>query len=451
MQPATPRAAAVSHVFHRNSRAPYPIAVRGEGVYLYDAAGKRYLDGCSGAAVSCLGHDDPDVIAAIKQQLDRLPYAHTSFFSTEPMEALAEALIARAPAGIDRVYFVSGGSEAIEAALKLARQYFVELGQAQRRYVIGRRQSYHGNTLGALAVGGNMWRRQQFEPLLIDAVHVAPCYEYRERHGDETLEGYGRRLAAELEAEIQRLGPQSVIAFVAETVVGATLGAVPPVPEYFRLVREVCDRYGVLLILDEVMCGMGRTGSLYACEQEGIVPDMVCIAKGLGAGYQPIGATLVQGRIHAAVQAGSGFFQHGHTYIGHAVACAAALAVQRVFAERRLVERVRALGSGLEARLRARLGAHPHVGDIRGRGFFWGVEFVADRASKATFDPAAAINARIKAEALRHGLMCYPMGGTVDGVHGDHVLIAPPFIATEAQLDELADKLGRAVEAVFAG
>jgi adenosylmethionine-8-amino-7-oxononanoate aminotransferase len=439
----------VDHVFQRNSNSTYPRVVAGDGAYLIDAAGKRYLDGSSGAAVSCLGHSDRNVIAAIKQQLDRLPYAHTSFFSTEPMEALADELIARAPAGMERVYFVSGGSEAIEAALKLARQYFVEIGQLERRYVIGRRQSYHGNTLGALAVGGNMWRRQQFEPLLMDARHVSACYEYRERGADETLEGYGRRLALELETEIQRLGAERVIAFVAETVVGATLGAVPPVPEYFRLVRDVCDRYGVLLILDEVMCGMGRTGTLYACEQEGIVPDMVCIAKGLGAGYQPIGATLVQGRIHAAIRSGSGFFQHGHTYIGHAAACAGALAVQRAFVERGLVERVRAMSSGLELRLRERFGSHPYVGDIRGRGFFWALELVEDLASKRAFDPKLKINARIKAEALQCGLLCYPMGGTVDGVRGDHVLIAPPYIVSEAELDELTDKLGQAVDAVF--
>jgi len=440
----------VNHVFHRNSRAAYPLAVSGEGAYLIDASGKRYLDGSSGAAVSCLGHNDQSVIEAIKRQLDTLPYAHTSFFSTEPMEALADELISRAPTGMDRVYFVSGGSEAVEAALKLARQYFVELGQTERQYIVGRRQSYHGNTLGALAVGGNMWRREQFKPLLVEVNHVAACYEYRGRRPAETLEGYGRRLVQELEDEIQRLGPEKVIAFVAETVVGATLGAVPAVPDYFRLVREVCDRHGILLILDEVMCGMGRTGSLYACEQEGIVPDMVCIAKGLGAGYQPIGATLVQGRIHDAVQTGSGFFQHGHTYIGHAVACAAALAVQKAFVERGLVQRVHALGVGLEARLRQRLGDHPNVGDIRGRGFFWGVEFVADRATKQTFAPDLKVNARVKAEALKVGLMCYPMGGTVDGVHGDHVLIAPPYIVTEAQLDELADKLGQAVDAAFA-
>lgn len=440
----------MDHVFHRNSRSSYPVAVRGEGAYLIDSTGKRYLDGSSGAAVSCLGHDDRDVIEAIKRQLDALPYAHTSFFTTEPMEALADELVARAPQGMDRVYFVSGGSEAIEAALKLARQYFVEVGQLDRRYVIGRRQSYHGNTLGALAVGGNMWRRQQFQPLLFEVAHVAPCYEYRDRRPDETVEGYGRRLVQELDAQIQQLGPEKVIAFVAEPVVGATLGAVPAVPDYFRLVREVCDRYGILLVLDEVMCGMGRTGSLYACEQEGIVPDLVCIAKGLGAGYQPIGATLVQRRIHDAVYGGSGFFQHGHTYIGHAVACAGALAVQKAFVERGLVERVRTLGPKLEAKLRDRIGAHPHVGDIRGRGFFWGVEFVADRSTKRTFAPADKINTRVKAAALERGLMIYPMGGTVDGVNGDHVLIAPPYILTEAQLDELADKIGAAIESVFA-
>jgi len=441
----------MTHVFHRNAGGTYPVAVRGEGAYLFDANGKRYLDGSCGAAVSCLGHSDAEVLAAIKAQLDRLPYAHSSFVTTEPMEALADDLVAHAPAGLERVYFVSGGSEAIEAALKLARQYFLEVGQSDRRFVIARRQSYHGNTLGALAVGGNQWRRRQFEPLLMAATHVSPCYEYRDRCSDETVEGYARRLAAELEAEIRRLGPESVIAFVAEPVVGATLGAVPPVPEYFRLVREVCDRYGVLLILDEVMCGMGRTGTLYACEQEGVVPDMVCIAKGLGAGYQPIGATLVQGRIHDAIAAGSGFFQHGHTYIGHATACAGALAVQRALRERGLVARVHELGRAFEHRLRARFGEHPHVGDVRGRGLFWGIELVADRATRAPFDPALKVNARVKAEAMNEGLLCYPMGGTLDGVRGDHVLLAPPYIVTEAQLDELIDKLSRAIDAALPG
>jgi adenosylmethionine-8-amino-7-oxononanoate aminotransferase len=438
----------VTHVFHRNPRDAYPVAVRGEGAYLIDRDGKRYLDASGGAAVSCLGHSDAAVVKAIQDQLATLPFAHTSFFTNEPMEALADALIARAPAPLEKVYFVSGGSEAVEAALKLARQYFVEKGESQRRYLIGRRQSYHGNTLGALAVGGNAWRRKQFEPLLIEATHVSPCYAYRGKHAGESEQTYGERLAAELEAEIARLGGDRVIAFVAETVVGATLGAVPPVAGYFRRVREICDRHGILLILDEVMCGMGRCGPLYAFEQEGVVPDLVTVAKGLGAGYQPIGATVVGKHVYDAIASGSGFFQHGHTYLGHAAACAGALAVQRRLHDDGLLARVAPLGALLEKKLRAAFGAHPHVGDIRGRGLFWGIELVYERASKRPFDPKLRVHARLKKEALRAGLMCYPMGGTLDGVRGDHVLLAPPFILEESQIDELVSRLGTALDAI---
>ncbi|HEX9182023.1 MAG TPA: aspartate aminotransferase family protein [Burkholderiales bacterium] len=439
----------MTHVFHRDPRLNYPMAVRGEGAYLFDREGRRYLDASGGAAVSCLGHSDPDVIKAIQRQLEKLPFAHTSFFTNEPMEALADALIARAPKSFDKVYFVSGGSEAIEAALKLARQYFVEKGEPQRAHVIGRRQSYHGNTLGALAVGGNAWRRKQFEPLLVKTSHVSPCYAYRGKQPGETDAAYGERLAAELEQTIRNLGEKSVIAFVAETVAGATIGAVPPVPGYFKRVREICERYGVLLILDEVMCGMGRCGTLYAFEQEGVVPDLVTVAKGLGAGYQPIGATLVAKHVYEAIVSGSGFFQHGHTYLGHAAACAGALAVQRRLHDDGLLARVRVLGERLESKLRAAFGEHPHVGDIRGRGLFWGLELVAERASKRPFDPKLRVHARLKREALNAGLMCYPMGGTLDGVQGDHVLLAPPFIVEEAQLDELVAKLGAALDAVL--
>lgn len=439
----------MTRVFHRNPRDAYPVAVRGEGAYLIDRDGRRYLDASGGAAVSCLGHSDAAVVKAIQDQLAKLPFAHTSFFTNEPMEALADALIARAPAPLEKVYFVSGGSEAIEAALKLARQYFVEKGEPQRRYLIGRRQSYHGNTLGALAVGGNAWRRQQFEPLLVEARHVSPCYAYRGRLAGESDAAYGERLAAELEAEIGKLGGDRVIAFVAETVVGATLGAVPPVRGYFKRVREVCDRHGILLILDEVMCGMGRCGTWYAFEQEGVVPDLVAVAKGLGAGYQPIGATLVAKHVYEAIVSGSGFFQHGHTYLGHAAACAGALAVQRRLHEGGLLARVAPLGERLERKLREAFGEHPHVGDIRGRGLFWGIELVADRASKRPFDPKLRVHAQLKKEALRAGLMCYPMGGTLDGVQGDHVLLAPPFILEEAQIGELVTKLGSALETVL--
>ena len=439
-----------THVFHRHLHQTPPAAVSGDGVFLRDAEGREYIDGSGGAAVSCLGHGHPDVVAAMHAQIDRLAYAHTSFFTSEPAEALADQLIATAPEGISHVYFVSGGSEAIEAALKMARQYSVEIGEPERALFVARRQSYHGNTLGALAVGGNEWRRRQFGPLLIGVEHVSPCYPYREQRAAETPEGYGQRLADELDATLRRVGPKRVIAFVAETVGGATAGVLVPVPGYFRAVREVCDRHGVLLILDEVMCGMGRTGTLYASEQEGIVPDLVTIAKGLGGGYQPIGAVLAQRRIVDAMSAGSGFFQHGHTYLGHPVACAAALAVQRVIQRDGLLAKVRDDGRHFGRMLREHLGAHRHVGDIRGRGLFWGVELVADRATKAPFDPERKLHARIKREALARGLLVYPMGGTLDGQRGDHVLLAPPFIAERTHLDTIAARLREALDAAIA-
>ena len=440
----------MSRILHRSLRGNLPLAVGGRGVRIVDASGKEYIDASGGAAVSCLGHGHPDVLRAMREQQDKIAYAHTSFFSTQVAEELADTLVAHAPSGISHVYLVSGGSEAIEAALKLARQYFVEIGQPQRRHFIARRQSYHGNTLGALAVGGNEWRRRQFAPLLIDVAHVAPCYEYRDRRSDETAEAYGARLARELEETILRLGGENVIAFCAETVGGATAGALPPVPGYFRRIREICDRHGILLIADEVMCGMGRTGTLHAVEQEGIEPDLMAIAKGLGGGYQPIGAVLVNERIVAALAAGSGFFQHGHTYIGHPMACAAALAVQKVIERDNLLAAVRRQGARLRERLHASFGAHPHVGDIRGRGLFMALELVEDRGSKQPFDPSLRLHARVKTEAMARGLMVYPMGGTVDGRRGDHVLLAPPFIVSEAEIDEIGERLAGAVDAAIA-
>ena len=439
----------MSHVFPRHTRNLPPKAVRGEGCYLYDESGKQYLDGSGGAAVSCLGHGDAEVIEAIKEQLDALAFAHTGFLTSDPAERLADLLIANAPTGIERVYFTSGGSEAVEAALKLARQYFIEIGQESRTRIIARRQSYHGNTLGALAAGGNAWRKKPFAPLMIETSHIVPCFEYRGRAADETPEDFGLRVADELEAEITRLGSENVMAFVAEPVVGATLGAVPPVEGYFKRIREICDAHGVLLILDEVMCGMGRTGTLFACEQDGVAPDIVTIAKGLGGGYQPIGATLCSGEIYRAVEEGSGFFQHGHTYIGHPTACAAGLAVTRALLNRELVARSAQQGNKLRRALVDTFAQHPHVGDIRGRGMFQGVEFVADRDTKAPFDPSKGVNKALKAAAFDEGLICYPMGGTIDGISGDHVLLAPPFIIEDDQIDELVGKLGKAMERVF--
>ncbi|RQT17815.1 aspartate aminotransferase family protein [Burkholderia contaminans] len=437
-------------IFHRAPRATLPVAVAGDGIEIIDSTGKRYIDACGGAAVSCLGHSNPRVIDAIKRQAQQLAYAHTSFFTTDVAEELADRLVAAAPAGLEHVYFVSGGSEAVEAALKLARQYFVEKGEPQRRHFIARRQSYHGNTLGALAIGGNAWRREPFLPLLIEAHHVSPCYAYRDQQAGETDEAYAQRLADELERKIVELGADNVAAFVAETVVGATAGAVPPVRTYLKKIRAVCDKYGVLLILDEIMSGMGRAGYLYACDEDGVAPDLLTIAKGLGAGYQPIGATLVSDRIYRTIVDGSGFFQHGHTYLGHATACAAALEVQRVIAEEKLLDNVKARGEQLRASLREHYGAHPHVGDVRGRGLFVGVELVRDRDSKATFDPALKLHAAVKREAMQRGLMVYPMGGTIDGVHGDHILVAPPFICTAQQIDTIVERLSGAIGAALA-
>ncbi|WP_308925085.1 aspartate aminotransferase family protein [Janthinobacterium sp. J1-1] len=440
----------MSHVFHRSLTATYPTVVAGDGPYLIDADGKRYLDACGGAAVSCLGHSDAAVIAAVQRQVAGMAYAHSAFFTSEPMEALADFLVARAPAGMASVYFVSGGSEAVESALKLARQYVVERGQPQRRHIIARRQSYHGNTLGALAAGGNAWRRQQFAPLLIDVTHVAPCYAYRDQLSGETDGDYVARLGRELEQRIAELGADNVLAFIAEPVVGATAGALPAVAGYFAHMRAICQRHGILFILDEVMCGMGRTGSLLACEQEGVTADLICIAKGLGAGYQPIGAVMVSTTIRDTLRAGTGFFQHGHTYIGHATACAAALAVQQQIEQRDLLANVRAMGNLLKDRLVQRFGGHPHVGDIRGRGLFLGLELVCDRATKQPFDPARRLHARIKTQAMQAGLMCYPMGGTIDGQHGDHVLLAPPYIIDGSHVDEIVDKLGKAIDSCLA-
>ncbi len=437
----------MGHVFPRHTKITPPVAVGGKGCYLVDSAGKQYLDGSGGAAVSCLGHGDEDVIAAIKDQLDKVAFAHTGFFTSEPAEELADLLIAHAPAGIDRVYFVSGGSEAVEASIKLARQYCIEKGEPGRSRLIARKQSYHGNTLGALAAGGNVWRREPYAPLLADMTHIPPCYAYREQAGGESAEDYGLRAAGELEAEILRLGPETVMAFLAEPVVGATLGAVPPAPGYFKRIREICDQYGVLLILDEVMCGMGRTGSLFACEQDGVAPDIAAIAKGLGAGYQPIGAMLCSAAIHDAIESGSGFFQHGHTYLGHPAACAGSLAVLKAILGRALLPRVQTQGDRLQAALEARFGQHPHIGDIRGRGLFRGLEIVENRETRTPFDPARGINRTVKQAAFAAGLICYPMGGTIDGKRGDHVLLAPPFIIEDAQIDELVDKLAIAIEA----
>ena len=439
----------MTHNFPRHSKITPPIAIAGAGCHITDATGKQYFDGSGGAAVSCLGHGDADIATAMKDQIDKLSFAHTSFFTSMPAEALADLLIANAPSGIDRVYFVSGGSEAIEASLNLARQYFFETGSPQRSHIIARKQSYHGNTLGALAAGGNAWRREQFAPLLFTASHIEPCYRYRGKADGESDHAYGQRMANALETEILRLGADKVMAFLAEPVVGATLGAVAAEWGYFTRIREICDRYGVLLILDEVMCGMGRTGSLFACDHDQVRPDIIAIAKGLGAGYQPVGAMLCSKEIYAAIAEGSGFFQHGHTYLAHPVACAAAHAVLSKIIDSDLPSRATMMGDKLMQALQSAFGQHPFIGDIRGRGLFIGMEFVADRAQKTPFDPALGLHRKIKAAAFEAGLLCYPMGGTIDGKNGDHLLLAPPFILEDSHIGEIIDKLTIAFDAAM--
>ena len=442
----------MSHLVHRNLRADPPIAISGQGIWLREASGHEVIDGSGGAAVACLGHGHPHVLAAMRAQLEKLTYAHTALFSCESAEKLADVLVGHKPGGLSHAYFVSSGSEGMEAAIKMARQYFVEIGQPQRTRYIARRQSYHGNTLGALSAGGNAMRRKPYAPILSPAFsHVSPCYAYRDRRDDESDADYVQRLADELEAEFQRLGPQNVIAFCAETVVGATLGCVAALPGYFPAMRAVCDRHGALLILDEVMSGMGRCGTMHSWEQEGITPDIQVIAKGLGGGYQPIGGILAQEKVIAAIRDGSGGFMHGHTYQAHPMACAAALAVQEVIAKENLLGNVQAMGALLEQKLTERLGNHRNIGDIRGRGLFWAIELVQDRGSKAVFDPKLKINERVKQEAYSRGLGCYPMGGTIDGLQGDHVILAPPYTVTAAEVEMIVERFGDAVEAALAG
>ncbi len=439
----------MSHVLHRSGAIP-PIAVRGEGIYLHTADGHAVIDASGGAAVACLGHGNRRVAEAIGRQAATMAYSHTGTFSNQPAEDLAEILLANEPGGLTRAWFCSSGSEGNEAAIKLARQYFLEIGQPQRIRTIARRQSYHGTTLGALAAGGNMMRREKFEPIL-SPVHslVSPCFAYRFKHDHETDAQYLERLAVELDAEFQRVGPENVMAFLAEPIVGATTGCVVAVPGYFKRVREICDRYGALLILDEVMCGMGRSGTMHAWEQEGIVPDIQVIAKGLGGGYQPIGGILIADRVVQVLANGSGGFLHGQTYQAHPVACAAALEVQRIIRDEKLVDNVRAMGVKLEQALTERFGNHRHVGDIRGRGLFWAIELVTDRATKAVFDPALKLNERVKAEGIARGVATYPMGGTIDGKQGDHVIVAPPYIVNEADINAIVERLGDAVDAAL--
>lgn len=437
----------MSSVLHRSLKSSLPTVVGGEGNYLIDDSGKRYLDACGGAAVSCLGHDNAAVRAALKAQLDQPAFAHTSFFTNEPAEELAKFLIDRAPegTGAGRVMYLGSGSEAMEAALKLARQYYLERGETSRTRIIARAPSYHGNTLGALATGGHAGRRAPFQPLLMDVDHIAAAYDYRLRNADESETDFALRMANLLDTRIREIGPGNVMAFVAEPVVGASLGTQPAPDGYFHRIREICDTHGVLYIADEVMCGMGRTGTLFALEQEGIAADITTMAKGLGAGYQPIAAVMAAEKVIKVIEAGSGTLWNGHTYMSHAMATTGALAVQKVIEEENLLENVRARGAQLRDALHSAFGQHAHIGDIRGRGLFWTIELVADKDSKAPFPPERKLAPRIQKEALALGMMCYPAQGCADGTAGDHVLLAPSYTSTPAEIDRIVEILAKAV------
>ncbi|WBU56622.1 aspartate aminotransferase family protein [Paracoccus sediminicola] len=436
-------------VLHRIVGSTPPRAAAASGCWIVDEAGNRYLDASSGAAVSALGHAHPALIEAVTSQLMTLDYAHTGFFTSAPAQDLAARLVELSDGAFASVYFVNDGSEAVEAALKLARQAALQRGEESRRRIIARRQSYHGNTLGALGVSGHLARRQGFAPLLTEAHFTAPCYEYRHRRPDETAEDYGARLISELAAEIAEMGGDTVLAVIAETVSGATIGAATPVPGYLRGLRTLCDQHGITLILDEVMCGAGRTGHFFAFEAEGVTPDLCTMAKGLAAGVQPIGAVLVSGQMRDALARDGGAIRNGHTYSAHPVACAAALAATAEISNEDMLARVRELGDELAEALAARLGAHPHVGDLRGRGLLRGIELVADRDSKTPFSPDLRLASRIKSAAMQTGLCVYPGSGTADGVAGDHILLAPPFICTSADIAEIVDRFARALDAAL--
>lgn len=426
--------AAGTAVLYREPSLRYPVAVKARGMYITDAAGRSWLDMSGGAAVSCLGHGHRRVIDAIHAQLDTLPFAHTAFFTNEPQERLAEALASRFPEPGARAYFVSGGSEANEAALKIAWQYHAARGKRGKKIVISREHSYHGNTFGALSASGNSARRHASAAPLVDWPRIVPCYEYREREAGEPVDDFGRRAAAELERAILRSGAENVAAFICEPVVGSSLGVVPAVPGYLRHIRAICDRHDVLLIFDEIMAGCGRTGRYYAHEHDGVVPDIVTLAKGIGGGYLPLGAVVIRAGVAEEMQRTG--FAHGHTYIGHAAACAAGLAVLETIEQERLLERTAEMGERLHRAMHDAWRGHPRVGDIRGRGLFAGIELVADRDSRAGFQGRPKMAAELRAAAMARGLVCYPGTIEVDGATVPHVMLAPPMIVEDRHIEE---------------
>ena len=433
---------------HIHSTGDLPKVAWAKGTYVYDVNGKQYIDGSGGPAVYCIGHSNEEVNAAITSQLDRIAHGYRYNFSSDALEELTEIIRKRCGGTLNNMVYVTGGSEAVESCLKLALQYHAARGDMSRRRFIARERSWHGNTLGALSVSGFLERKRAFEGSLLDVSRLSPANIYRPVAG-ATAETAGEACAKELEDEILRVGPDKICAFIFEPVVGAAGGCVPAPKGYAKRVREICDKYGVIMISDEVMCGSGRTGTWRALERDGVEPDIMSVAKGLAAGYLPLGAALYNDKVADAIHGTHGAPMTGHTFTAHTACCAAGVAVQKIVAREKLVERVKAKAPEFRAMLAEATKDIEAVGDIRGRGFFQAIELVADRASKTPFPAERKLFMKIRQQAFDNGLICYPVGGNVDGINGDVVILAPPYNATDAELAEIVDKTAKSVRQVL--
>ena len=425
-----------------------PKVVWAKGCYLHDATGKVYIDGSGGPAVYCIGHANQEVNEAIKQQLDRIAHGYRYNFTTDALEELTDIIAGQCGGSLKHMVYVTGGSEAVESCLKIALQYQTAIGQKSRRKFIARERSWHGNTMGALGVSGFLERRTAFEGAYIDAIRISAVNAYRPVAG-ATAETVGEVCALELETAILREGAENIAAFIFEPVVGAAGGCVPAPEGYAKQVREICNRHGVLMIADEVMCGAGRSGTWRALEKDGVEPDIMAVAKGLAAGYLPLGAAVYSGHVHEAIVSAFGAVQTGHTFTGHTACCAAAVAVQRIVARDNLIQRVAVNEGKLKTMIAEALSGVEAIGDIRGRGYFIGTELVADRESKLAFPAELKLYLQIRAQALENGLICYPVGGNVDGLNGDLVILAPPYNASDAELTEIVVKMAQSIKQVL--
>jgi len=423
------------HVFHRNLHYDYPVVEKGEGVYVFDTTGKRYIDGCSSALVNNIGHGVMEVAASMTAQAAKMAFMHMSQFSNQPIAELAELVAEMAPKEINRVYFVSGGSEATEAAIKMARQYHWEKGNVSKYKVISRWQSFHGNSLGAVSIGGSTARRRKFSPILVEFPHIPPAYCYR-CYYDKEYPSCQLTCAAMLEKTILQEGPENISAFILEPIIGSSAAAVVPPPEYFAQIREICDKYDVLLIADEVMTGFGRTGENFAVDHWQVTPDIICVAKGMSAGYTPLGALLVRDKVYEAFNAGTGRFTHGHTYAGNPVSGAIGSEVLKYIEKYDLVAAAKKQGECLLNKLQD-LSDLPIVGDVRGKGLMLGVELVQEKTFKKPFAAEVSATDRVKEKAFEKGLIIYPAKGCIDGSSGDSLLLAPPLTITNPQIDEI--------------